>query len=717
MRVDVRVQMFLDDDWVDVSAADPVQVLHEGTPVLHEGAPVTFGWTAPRLRSQQLLIRRGRSDRAAHAEPASVQVVLDNHDGQLTPDDPRSPWWPHLTLGTPLRVLVAHDDDWLVRFSGEVASMRPEWPQGDTEGPVGEALVHVQAAGVLRRLQVQRAAKAPLHDLYDRSPSSLVWPMEDGQGASRVPGAPAVRLTGSSPKLGSDTSLPGAGGPLPVLEDGGFLLAPQFSAPQPVVAWLIRLTPGLSNLGALRWTVGDLTLEVDVPLSGLTATPRIREVAGGSGTVTMSSVTVVPGVADWVQVQVRIAPGNSPTLGPYTEAYVQIGSVAPTPSWVFTDGTHWGSGPVAEVSPSWIVGQAGATVGWVTVGDAAVEPSLNARAAAAAGYEGETPTERITRLASTMGVDLQVVGDDDAPLPLGPQGTGTPIGLARDAAQVEFGILTEQLDQPGLRFRSRESIYNQAPALTLDATESEIANPFAPTLDDQRYRNQVEVRGPDGATVVLEDVQGDEGVFPESAQPGVASSSMLADQAGWRLHLGTWPGMRYPSLTVDLAIAPHLIPEVTAVREGDRIQVTGLPSQHPAGTVDLLVEGITESLSPSGWTVEFTCSPAGPWTVGVVEDEVLGRADTAGTVLAVDVDAETTTWELDTTTGPEWITTASHPTEFPFDLEAGGEVVTVTAITGTGTQVATVTRAVNGVSKPHAAGTPVSLAHPAVAAL
>ncbi len=61
---------------------------------------------------------------------------------------------------------------------------------------------------------------------------------------------------------------------------------------------------------------------------------------------------------------------------------------------------------------------------------------------------------------------------------------------------------------------------------------------------------------------------------------------------------------------------------------------------------------------------------------------------------------------------PLWTTTAG---DWPFDIEVGGERMTVTAVTGTSSpQTFTVTRSVNSVVKSQYAGTDVRLFQPAI---
>ncbi|GGV80505.1 hypothetical protein [Streptomyces thermoviolaceus] len=94
------------------------------------------------------------------------------------------------------------------------------------------------------------------------------------------------------------------------------------------------------------------------------------------------------------------------------------------------------------------------------------------------------------------------------------------------------------------------------------------------------------------------------------------------------------------------------------------------------------------------------------------------RIDTDGTILDGDVGPADTTLRIGVTADTPWITADEDPGAFPFDILVGGERMTVTAITGTTSlQTFIVVRAVNGVTKAHAAGQPVQLADPAIAAL
>jgi hypothetical protein len=86
--------------------------------------------------------------------------------------------------------------------------------------------------------------------------------------------------------------------------------------------------------------------------------------------------------------------------------------------------------------------------------------------------------------------------------------------------------------------------------------------------------------------------------------------------------------------------------------------------------------------------------------------------------LAEALDATETSVDVLTTGLARWIDSATYPAEFPFDVRTGGEVMRVTACTGTTTsQTFTVTRSINGVTKSHPSGQAISLASPVYVAM
>lgn len=266
-------------------------------------------------------------------------------------------------------------------------------------------------------------------------------------------------------------------------------------------------------------------------------------------------------------------------------------------------------------------------------------------------------------------------------------------------------------------------------AIALDYAAGHISDPFAPTEDDQDVANVVTVARDGGSSYTADVADGPLSVldppfgigrYEESVTLPVAYDVQLRDHAGWRLRQGTVDAARYPTVTVDLAANPQLIQAVTSRDSGDALQVLNPPEWLPPESIELSIEGYTETLNAYTWTVDFNATPGDPWLIGSTDDPETppspddSRADTEGSQLNVSVTSTANAFVVRTVSGPVWVDSANYPDSFPLDIRVGGEVMRVTAVTGTGsTQTFSVARALNAIRKPHAAGTPVSLAYPA----
>src|SRR5690606_24589626 len=83
------------------------------------------------------------------------------------------------------------------------------------------------------------------------------------------------------------------------------------------------------------------------------------------------------------------------------------------------------------------------------------------------------------------------------------------LDLLQDAADVDGGILHETRDEPGYTLRTLTSLFNQEPAVTLDAAASggEMTAPFAPVLDDQHRLNDATAKRPEGGAARVVDAE------------------------------------------------------------------------------------------------------------------------------------------------------------------------------------------------------------------
>jgi hypothetical protein len=269
----------------------------------------------------------------------------------------------------------------------------------------------------------------------------------------------------------------------------------------------------------------------------------------------------------------------------------------------------------------------------LVVGHVTVENAITANYAdsdALLAHEGEYITGaagRLQRLCTENGVPIQFY---DSP--------GTLTDLDRMGAQLVAPLPTllqecELADQgqlwdgrnAGLSYTTRRRRELGTVKLTIDSAAGELAGDFAPVDDDQRTRNRVTVTRARGASYTHGDVSGPVGtatvgVYDDSVTVNTFADDSTVDYAEWFVRLGTVVGYRYPSVTVDLAAAPHLASTVLDVVPGERIDVTNLDTtlaEFPDATVSLIVEGIAHELTTRSWTVTFRCSPFSPWSAGI----------------------------------------------------------------------------------------------------
>ncbi|MFD5297225.1 hypothetical protein ACFWJU_18700 [Streptomyces mutabilis] len=766
-------------------------------------------------------------------------------------------------------------------FVGEVS----EWPQHWT--PDGaDAWVPLVASGILRRMgQGRKALGSALRRRIPSFGPMAYWPMEEGEAATKayspLPGGDSLNFTNVQ-WAGDDSLL--SSSPLPTVNavEGSyaFMYGPVrntswASLPAWSVIWMYRMpqVPPNRRTYMMIYTTGTVRqwyIQMGPDNS------RIQGLGYEGETLVdrlIDTSTDIFGV--WVKARFSVEQVGSSVR--YTMVWSDVGGDA---------GFYQNTVPGTTGRPTGVASPPGGfhpDVNGMAIGHISVWDEVNPAAYdnAIVGWTGEDAGPRMMRLAQEEGLLLSTIRGGQRSEQVGQQTVQTLLALLQEAADADGGLLLEDRQRPGLVYRERSSMYSQSPRLVLSYDQAPgLAAPLEPVDDDTAVRNDRTVARAGGseARAVLEEgplsvAEPPDGIgrYDDSVTLSLHSDTQAEPIAYWRLTLGTVDGPRYPTVKILLHKAPHLIPAIRALTEGDLVRITDLPAYVGFGDVDLLVDGVHHEMRMMQWTVTLNCSPAEPWQVGAVDDPVLGRVDTDGTELAVDVDAAETVLPVTVTAGPTWIvanlvlntnpdfaenltgwtglgatiervpapepkpfaggwalqltpdgvsqfpnagsdqipvvvgqdltisgwlrcvrdrvvslnlnwfdaagtyldtaanghavvadtwtwtemtvtvpagvsaaniapTVADYPPptdvlwahrltlrqaggmprEFPFDVQVGGEVVTVTAITPTGgptTQLMHVTRSVNGVSKTHPAGTDVRLAHPTRLAL
>uniref|UniRef100_A0AAU2A068 Tip attachment protein J domain-containing protein n=1 Tax=Streptomyces sp. NBC_00093 TaxID=2975649 RepID=A0AAU2A068_9ACTN len=637
-------------------------------------------------------------------------------------------------------------DDGTVRMVGELSSIDPYEPE---DGPAS-AYVDVDAAGVLRRYDgPQKPARSALARHVAGYRPVAYWPFEEGaQGGTSVAQAattsPAGPLAVTRFDFAKDSGLFGSKA-LPTVRSGGTAKIsgiPGFATGRWAVYFMMKFTTqgfptDANEHQILSFSTANATLTLYAKLNGTDPLILIRGV-DSSGTaigvgadLSQAELTAAGllGFLDrWQQVKVYGQESGGSTT--YTLAMLD-----PDDSGLTTDlGTAaHAADRVRTISTTFGAGAAGMGIGHLSVWGVAFTDAYTQNFPGIAtgdiayelGAPGMPAKDWLSVLAADQGQALETEGP--AGTLLGPYYDGSFIDLARAAARTDMGLLTEQRNRLGLRYISREALYDRPVDLVLDYRSGLVFAPFRPKDDDKGLINRITVKRREGSEASAEVSEGPLSVAPppdginvneDSADTIVYSDDQLPSQAGWRLHVATWDAMRVASLTLKMA-NPRLRPlldTVLALKEGARIQVVNTPKRYGHDGFDLLVRGSKETHAEGVFDITFTCVPYGPYVTGLVVDSGAAvidgdaRVDTSGTTLTEDVDETETSVEVTVANGRRWVYTAAYPDRFPFNVRVGGEVWTVTAITGTSSpQTFTVIRSVNGVVKSHSSGADLRL--------
>jgi hypothetical protein len=346
-------------------------------------------------------------------------------------------------------------------------------------------------------------------------------------------------------------------------------------------------------------------------------------------------------------------------------------------------------------------------------GEAEAHAALN-------GRSGELVEDRFARLMTEEGIPYEVRGDGDDTGAMGPQKAGTLSSELRIMRDTDDGMIFDAKDELGLVFRTRQDLYSQTPKLEL-TFGVDVAYPFVEVLDDLSIHNIMAVQNRDRGSYEVEETAG-----PLSTQPppdgigeskgavdvSVQDEAELVQLAWWNLNRQTVETPRFPTVTVDLVANPELEADVAAIDVGDRIRV----ADYFPDDVDLMVIGWTDRTGSHTRKVTFVTVPYRQFDVGVYTADAgpvttaTKRYDSATSTLNTSYAAGAATMVVTfTDLYDQWSQTAE-----PYDWEVAGERITVTAmgaVSGSGpyTQSATVTRAVNGVSKAQASGATVRM--------
>jgi hypothetical protein len=653
----------------------------------------------------KLSIRHGRANRSSVADPCELRFTLLNLNGEWT--SPTGTYAAKLVRNMPIKVRlngfgVSVGGVGYHRGTFFLSSARPRW---DTS--TNFAIVDIVANGRLRRLQqpdepLKSAAYAAIQRMDSNSGLATPvahWPFEDESeatfAASAIAGVEPARTT--NVVFAADSSVAGAA-PLATVGPTSVITG-TVPAYEGTGTWTVMFASNVPSepaaaFGLLGWyTTGTAAAWQVALIPGSPSTLNIRAY-NAAGTNLLDDAVSVDEATFYGQPQFHTITATQNGTG---IDYVQLAS-----------GVGGNTGTLASATAGNVTGinlspQAGTTAGTV-LGHVAVhvqpgaDGTFASSAVVTANATDDWPWARFNRLCNEANVPFVSQASESQDLTMGPQAIASFMQLVRECETVEGSVLNDSgasINTGLLWFPARDDRDNIDAQLTLDMSLKQVAPGFQPVLDDQDIVNDVEVSrvGGSSARVTDEASIAREGRYKEQVSVNTENDLYLADLAGWRVNLGTVPGMRFPSVSWNLRRSPELAEAWVNMSLFQRLDILHPPSQYPPDDIRTILEGYTETISSDTWTVTANLSPYDPNHVFVIADtsgdtdEWLGRLmgdDACALRTAIDDNDTAIVFDPNVT---RFTTTAD---DFPLDLRLGGEVVTLSGIATTAaTYVAT----------------------------
>lgn len=633
------------------------------------------------------------------------------------------------SLNSSLGSLAVVDAD--PRFVGEVTS----WPQmWDTSGT--DIWVPLEVSDITRRLgQGAPALQSPLRVALVKEPAlRAYWTLEDGSDATNgasalVGGSPLVVTPGPSgkPQFASDSSYIAS---MPIAQFNSARLSGPIKAYTSTGAIQVRALIHIPSGGTVDGS--SIFRLYNAGTSGIW-----NLTYGTGGTLSLTARQINPDGSDTPIAGGVFGPVGFLIDGDLAYVSMELQNSGANVNWKMSTiipGQGFALASSGTLN-SFQIGRAtkltmnnGLSMLDVGVGHVSVESAITDLFAVGGGplsaYAGETAQTRMIRLCTAQGVSFQGGGFNAGSTLLGPQGTGAFLALMQEAATVDGGVLYTPKDWLALAYRPAGGLYAQPADVTLDYSLHQM-DTLQPTEDDQRLRNDITVSRVNGSSFRAVDTDSPlsvnappdgVGTYDDSISLNVFSDAQLADQAGWRLRLGTVDEARYPTINLNMAspaIATNaaLSALIPALDVGARLVVINPPAWLPPDPISQVIQGYTEVLAQYTRTLALNCTPsvsndtAGIWGPSYQ----LSRYSSDGSTLNTSATPTAASISVATVDGPLW----SHA-DGDFDIRIGGERMTVTNVTGTSSpQTFTVTRSVNGVVKTQTSGQVVELYAPA----
>lgn len=673
------------------------------------------------------ITQRGRPSEYDDASAAILTAELLNPAGSFTPDNPLSPYYPHVVEDVSVRLTVTRAAVSYVRFLGTATNWEPDGVSA------ADATVTLSAVDPLG----PAASAPPLYSewceqcLINAADGIDVWSPDGASARAAVGGASTLRNIGTLPsgvsQLGTATVIPSATGWGDVAigsADGVALDGAITLTSSSTIGPVIRLVP--SKLGLLQMA---MWIRVDVgfrPPSGLTSYV-VQAWANGNELFTLRLLNNLDVATDlWLYdgtpAQVgRLQPGVDD--GQWHLLLFQQSQTTPTSTSVWCDperAVAWTTAAdIRTVTRVYVGGFTNpsaegkaANCSTVTLGAIELDRGLGviqrdfAKPGSVTRFAGGRVTSGFALYAAaSLPGGITITGSDNR-LVVRSDITGrTALDCLQELARTVGGLIWARPDGV-IEFRQPDVMRPSAVSVTLDAeADLEAGNGLAWKRSIDSAPTQVTVTTPVGEVLVS-------GSGTSRARSIQACSATLADAASVASGMMNYSRrLRPPALAIELTTAANdLYSAVMTMAVGSRIRLTNIPQALLGWTyVDLFALGWSEEYTRESVKFTIDCTPADPddgiwdtnrwaWGTGIATvtgGTCVGNTGT-GTVIA--------TW----TDGSPISTSAG---DYPCDLNWNGERITIGSAPAGSTSPQTLTVTARGVApsiaRSHSTGEPV----------
>lgn len=244
---------------------------------------------------------------------------------------------------------------------------------------------------------------------------------------------------------------------------------------------------------------------------------------------------------------------------------------------------------------------------------------------------------------------------------------------------------------------TKELARTRAGLLALSYADHELQPPARPLHDDRLTVNSIEVSRDNGSSFLAQQETGPRsiqdppngiGIYPDTTRLNLYSDGELAEHAYWLLNQGLVDDARWPTMDLGLHSAALVSRQAELLRfdVGHRVTIADMASVHIYDTQHQLARGYSETFD--GNRVHHLIVNGVPerlYHVLQFDNAACRWAAQNSTLAEAITDSYTGAVEVNVGDSP-WTITGGH---FPQDVMLGGEQVTISGITGTGSNTPT----------------------------